>query len=76
MSRRAVPFLDVKKFAARIVGAKSFVETARELVPDSVATPRHRALADAHQTVQILNRLLRPMMHSTRFLGNPITDDI
>jgi inhibitor of KinA sporulation pathway (predicted exonuclease) len=56
----AVPFLDVKKLAARIVGGKSFEETARALVPDGVAMSRHRALADARLTARILNRLLRP----------------
>jgi hypothetical protein len=75
LPKLAVPFLDVKKFAARIVGAKSFEETARELAPDALAMPRHRAIADARRTARILNRLLRPMTHSTRFLGNPITDD-
>jgi 3'-5' exoribonuclease 1 len=31
----AFPFLDVKKLAARVVGRKSFEETARELAPDA-----------------------------------------
>ena len=35
------PFLDVKKLAARIVGSKSFEETAPKLAPDCVAKPRH-----------------------------------
>jgi inhibitor of KinA sporulation pathway (predicted exonuclease) len=56
----AIPFLDVKKLAARIVGAKSFEETARELTPDSDAMPRHRAIADARRTARMLKRLLRP----------------
>ena len=55
------PFLDVKKLAARIVGSKSFEETARELAPDSAALPRHRAIADARRTAQILYGLLRPL---------------
>ena len=58
----AIPFLDVKKLAARIVGTKSFEETARELVADAVAMPRHRAMADARRTALILNRLLRPLV--------------
>jgi len=44
----------VKKLAARIVGSKSFEETARELVPNSFAMPRHRAIADARRTARIL----------------------
>jgi inhibitor of KinA sporulation pathway (predicted exonuclease) len=58
----AIPFLDVKKLAARIVGAKSFDETARELAPDCMAMPNHRAVADARRTARILNRLLRPLV--------------
>jgi hypothetical protein len=54
------PLLDVKKLAARIVGSKSFEETARDLAPDSVAMPRHRAIADARRTAWILYGLLRP----------------
>lgn len=61
LPKLAVPFLDVKKLAARIVGAKSFEETARELAPDTVTLPRHRAIADARRTARILNRLLRPV---------------
>jgi inhibitor of KinA sporulation pathway (predicted exonuclease) len=57
-----VPFLDVKKLAARTVGTRSFEATARELVPDSVAMPRHRAIADAHRTARILHHLLRPLV--------------
>jgi inhibitor of KinA sporulation pathway (predicted exonuclease) len=56
----AVPFLDVKKLAARVVGPKGLEQTARELVPDSVNMPRHRAIADARRTARILKRLLRP----------------
>jgi inhibitor of KinA sporulation pathway (predicted exonuclease) len=57
-----IPFLDVKKLTARIVGTKSFEETARELAPDTVAMPRHRALTDARRTAQILNCLLRALL--------------
>jgi inhibitor of KinA sporulation pathway (predicted exonuclease) len=53
------PFLDVKKLAARVVGSKSFEETVRELAPDVVAMPRHRAIADARRTARILHRLLQ-----------------
>ena len=56
----ALPFLDVKKLAARIIGSKNFEETARELAPDSIAMRRHRAIADARRTALILYRLLRP----------------
>ena len=62
LPKLATPFLDVKKLAARIVGAKSFEETARELAPDADAMPRHRAIADARRTARILNRLLRPLV--------------
>ena len=62
LPKLAIPFLDVKKLAARIVGTKSFEKTARELVPDSVDMPRHRAIADARRTARILNRLLRPLV--------------
>jgi 3'-5' exoribonuclease 1 len=58
----AIPFLDVKKLAARVVGSKDFEETARELDPDSVALPLHRAVFDARRTARILNRLLRPLL--------------
>ena len=61
LPKLAIPFLDVKKLAARIVGTKSFLETARELDPDGGAMPIHRAVADAHRTARILNRLLRPL---------------
>lgn len=62
LPKLAVPFLDVKKLAARIVGTKSFEETVRELAPDAVAMPSHRALADARRTARILGRLLRPLV--------------
>ena len=62
LPKLAVPFLDVKKLAARVVGAKSFEQSARELAPDAVNMPRHRAIADAHRTARILNRLLRPVI--------------
>jgi inhibitor of KinA sporulation pathway (predicted exonuclease) len=62
LPKLAVPFLDVKKLAARTVGTKSFEETARELAPDDVAMPRHRAAADARRTARILNRVLRPLI--------------
>ena len=55
------PFLDVKKLAARIVGAKNFEATARALTPDSLDMTKHRALPDARRTARILNRLLRPL---------------
>ena len=60
LPRLTFPFLDVKKLAARIVGSKSFEETVGELAPDTVAMPRHRAIADARRTARILYRLLRP----------------
>jgi inhibitor of KinA sporulation pathway (predicted exonuclease) len=60
LPKLAIPFLDVKKLAARIVGTKSFEETARELALDGVAMPNHRAIADARCTARILKRLLRP----------------
>ena len=59
LPKLAFPFLDVKKLAARIVGRRNFEETARELAPDSVALPRHRAIADARRTAWILYGLLR-----------------
>jgi inhibitor of KinA sporulation pathway (predicted exonuclease) len=61
LPRLAMPFLDVKKLAARSLGAKSFEETARILDPDGVAMPRHRAIADARRTARILDRLLRSL---------------
>ena len=60
LPKLVIPFLDVKKLAARIVGTKSFEETARELAVDGVAMPSHRAIADARRTARILKRLLRP----------------
>jgi len=60
LPRLALPYLDVKKLSARVVGSKSFEETARKLAPDDGAMPRHRALADARRTARILDRLLRP----------------
>jgi len=62
LPKLTIPYLDVKKLAARIIGAKSFAETARELAPDCVALPKHRAGADAHRTARILNHLLRPLV--------------
>jgi inhibitor of KinA sporulation pathway (predicted exonuclease) len=62
LPKLATPFLDVKKLAARIVGTKSFKETARDLDPDGVVMPGHRAVADARRTARILNRLLRPLV--------------
>jgi inhibitor of KinA sporulation pathway (predicted exonuclease) len=56
-----LPFIDVKKLAARIVGSKNFEQTVRELAPDTVTMPRHRAIADARRTALILYRLLRPL---------------
>jgi inhibitor of KinA sporulation pathway (predicted exonuclease) len=55
-----IPWLDVKKLALRIVGTKSFEDTARALDTDVAAVARHRALPDAHRTARILKRLLRP----------------
>jgi inhibitor of KinA sporulation pathway (predicted exonuclease) len=61
LPKLAVPFLDVKKLAARLVGSKSFADTARALGADDDAMPRHRAIADAHRTARILHRLLQPL---------------
>jgi hypothetical protein len=47
--------------APRIVGRKNFEEAMRELAPDAVAMPRHRAIADARRTARILYRLLPPV---------------
>jgi hypothetical protein len=58
----AIPFLDVKKLAGRMVGTKSFEKTAHELAPDAAGMPSHRAIADARRTALILNRLLRPLV--------------
>jgi 3'-5' exoribonuclease 1 len=60
LPKLAFPVIDVKKLAARIVGSKSFEETVRDLAPDSLAMPRHRAIADARRTARILYRLMRP----------------
>jgi inhibitor of KinA sporulation pathway (predicted exonuclease) len=60
LPKLALPFLDVKKLAGQIVGSKGFEETVRELAPDTVAMPHHRAIADARRTARILNHLLRP----------------
>lgn len=62
LPKLAAPFLDVKKLAARTIGAKSFEKTARELVPGDRDTQTHRALPDARRTALILNRLLRPIL--------------
>ena len=61
LPKLTMPLLDVKKLAARVVGAKSFEETARVLDPDGAGMPRHRAIADARRTARILIRLLRPL---------------
>jgi inhibitor of KinA sporulation pathway (predicted exonuclease) len=58
LPKLALQFLDVKKLAARIIGGKSLDETARQLAPNSVTAPRHRAIADARRTASILHRLL------------------
>jgi 3'-5' exoribonuclease 1 len=60
LPKLGVTFLDVKKLAGRTAGTRNFQETARELDPDGIALPSHRALADARRTARILNRLLRP----------------
>jgi inhibitor of KinA sporulation pathway (predicted exonuclease) len=62
LPKLTLPFLDVKKLAAHLVGSKSFEETAGELAPDTVAMPRHRAVADAQRTARILYRLLGPSL--------------
>ncbi len=62
LPKLTIPFLDVKKLTARIVGTKSFAEAARELAPDGVVMPSHRAIADARRTARILNYLLRPLV--------------
>ncbi len=61
LPKLAIPFLDVKKLAARVVGTRSFEETARALALGDAAMPRHRAIVDAHRTAVILDRLLRPL---------------
>lgn len=60
LPKLTLPFIDVKKLATRVVGGKSFEETARVLDPGGVAEPRHRAISDARRTARILYRLLRP----------------
>jgi inhibitor of KinA sporulation pathway (predicted exonuclease) len=62
----AMPTLDVKKLAARVVGTKSFGDTARALAADCVEMPNHRAVADAHRTARILNHLLGPLIRAAR----------
>jgi inhibitor of KinA sporulation pathway (predicted exonuclease) len=69
LPKLTLPFLDVKKLAARIVGTKSFEETARALAADCVAMPSHRAIADAHRAARILNRILRPLVRPLQ--GSP-----
>jgi inhibitor of KinA sporulation pathway (predicted exonuclease) len=60
LPKLTLPFIDVKKLAARVVGGKSFEQTARALDPDGAAEPRHRAISDARRTARMLYRLLRP----------------
>ena len=62
LPKLTIPHLDVKKLAGRIVGTKSFAATAHALAPECDAMPSHRAIADAHRTARILNRLLRPLV--------------
>jgi inhibitor of KinA sporulation pathway (predicted exonuclease) len=59
LPKLTLPFLDVKKLAGSIVGSKGFDETVRQLAPEAVDMPRHRAIADARRTARILNHLLR-----------------
>jgi 3'-5' exoribonuclease 1 len=59
LPKLAFPFIDVKKLAARTVGAKSFEQAARQLTPESGDMPRHRAIADARRTARIVERLLK-----------------
>jgi 3'-5' exoribonuclease 1 len=66
LPKLAFPFLDVKKLAAHTVGSKNLEQTARELAPEAVAKPRHRAIADARRTALILYRLLRPFISATK----------
>lgn len=61
LAKLDIPFLDVKKLAAKIVGSKSLEATARALAPDASAMRRHSAVDDARRTALILNRLLRPL---------------
>ncbi len=66
LPKLALPVLDVKRLAARIVGRKSFEATVRELAPDTESMPHHRALADARRTARILCRLIRPLPDAAR----------
>jgi inhibitor of KinA sporulation pathway (predicted exonuclease) len=59
LPKLTVPFLDVKRLAARVIGNKNFEESARTLDPDGGSEPRHRAIADARRTARILHRLLQ-----------------
>ena len=70
LPKLAVPFLDVKKLAARTVGGRSFDATARELAPDTAAMPSHRAVPDARRTARILKRLLRPIVRPSTAAGD------
>ena len=70
LPKLAVPFLDVKKLAARTVGGRSFDATARELAPDTAAMPSHRAGPDARRTARILKRLLRPIVRPSTAAGD------
>jgi 3'-5' exoribonuclease 1 len=59
LPKLAIPFLDVKKLSAQIIGGKSFEETAHALAPETDGMPRHRAIDDARRTARILHRLLQ-----------------
>jgi inhibitor of KinA sporulation pathway (predicted exonuclease) len=61
LPKLALPFIDVKKLAAKAVGRKSLEESARQLAPEDVDHPRHRAIADARRTARILYRLVERM---------------
>jgi inhibitor of KinA sporulation pathway (predicted exonuclease) len=52
-----LPHVDIKKLATKIVGGKSFAATAKALGLE-VGEDRHRAIADARLTAEILDRLL------------------
>jgi 3'-5' exoribonuclease 1 len=58
LPKLALPFLDVKKLAGSTIGSRSFEDTARQLAPEDVGLPRHRAIADARRTARILRTLL------------------
>ena len=62
LPKLAIPFLDVKRLAARVVGKKSLEDTARELAPDAARMPRHRAIGDARRAALILDHVLRPLL--------------